>query len=1069
MSNTIFNTADYKKFEKIFKNLDADDEFEIMFGGYYKTNQNNMKTFLDILKFMKYYNQENKFKIEQTNTLDISYNYDKNNYHTYRLSINGIERINELMAIMNNRKNHVIFSLLVANILNDSDKDLTIINKLKDFDKSYTIDEYDIKIRLAKEQNVDKKTLETLIQLENVDVNSILFRFKNRFSLIVESNNKVETRIDLTSVKSSNNVNTLNHAPYNYEIEIDFNKKKKINDKTYISKLMNLIKLVKCVISQSNNLVPKSEKEQVINKYNELIYGINTSSEEPIKIKKNAYGMASQSLEVVHLVDYLPNNYSVSDKADGDRHLGIVVDGTLYLLSSNLDVVNTGLSVKKKYNDTIVDGEYIFLTSSGKYLYTCFDILFHSGNDIRKTNKLEERFEMLDEFLISSFDTFKFETYNGEFNLNKIHEFEEKQITDYWNFTNNKINTSNDTNIISRKYFMFVKGGVDSEIFDYSTFMWNLWTKKMNIPYMLDGLIYTPLDQIYTQNLKETKYRIYKWKPPTQNSIDFFVKFEKNYETGEILNVYDDTNEDNLQGKLYKIINLHNGKTNSGIEVPVLFRKPEQLYIAKIFTDDNGNVRDEEGNIILDNTVVEFYYNDDPDIPFGFKWTPMRTRYDKTESVMKFKKKYGNPEIIANKIWSSIKQDIQMKDITLLSNNETYDNHINELKKRIDASIIAIEKQQDVYYQKTTKLASSMRDFHNYIKSNMIFEYCSPKRINNKMKKMIVLDYGCGRGGDILKFFHAKIDYVVGFDYSIDGINSSTDGAISRYNNQRSKKPNFPKMNFIHADGGALLNYENQLSALGKMSSNNEKLLKQFFGENNNTKFDVINCQLMIHFMFKNDTTWNNFCQNVNNLLVNDGYLLITTLDGDLIDQDFNNGNITEYYNEDGQKKKFFEYIKTYSDTDISKTGLSYNAFVTLFKDNENSYDTEYIVKKQFLIDQLKEKCNMELIETELFTEIFDKQMLFFKDVAPHEENESSKQFFMKVAEYYNDTDEVNKVCYKFDRHHRYYIFKKNNIDIQQKTKKEETKKGGTKKGGTKKKKNLIDKYVKRKNNILEI
>mgnify|MGYP002008880539 CR=1 FL=1 len=54
----------------------------------------------------------------------------------------------------------------------------------------------------------------------------------------------------------------------------------------------------------------------------------------------------------------------------------------------------------------------------------------------------------------------------------------------------------------------------------------NLYTKNSNIkvPYFLDGLIYTPQEQKYTTVLHETKYRIYKWKPPNQNTIDFFIE-----------------------------------------------------------------------------------------------------------------------------------------------------------------------------------------------------------------------------------------------------------------------------------------------------------------------------------------------------------------------------------------------------------------------------------------------------------------------------------------------------------------------------------------------------------------
>ena len=48
--------------------------------------------------------------------------------------------------------------------------------------------------------------------------------------------------------------------------------------------------------------------------------------------------MSSQSLEVVHIVDFLPNRYSITDKADGERALGIIHNNKLYFIFSNLDV-----------------------------------------------------------------------------------------------------------------------------------------------------------------------------------------------------------------------------------------------------------------------------------------------------------------------------------------------------------------------------------------------------------------------------------------------------------------------------------------------------------------------------------------------------------------------------------------------------------------------------------------------------------------------------------------------------------------------------------------------------------
>jgi SAM-dependent methyltransferase len=381
------------------------------------------------------------------------------------------------------------------------------------------------------------------------------------------------------------------------------------------------------------------------------------------------------------------------------------------------------------------------------------------------------------------------------------------------------------------------------------------------------------------------------------------------------------------------------------------------------------------------------------------------------------------------------------------------------------------------------------------------------------MKKLSVLDYGCGRGGDIQKFFHAKIDNYVGFDPDSHGIHSSTNGAISRYNNFRRKMPNFPNMDFLIGDGSALLDLESQEKAVGKMSDSNKHLIETIFGKNadnlSNRKFDVFNCQLMIHFLLKNDTTWNNFCTNVNNFLEDDGYILISCFDGQMIHDLFNKnlGRIEQKYTTDeGVSKKFFEYKSSYDykTKDINRTGLSYNAFVTMLKE-EGNYDTEYLVTEDFLKKSLKEKCNMDLVESTSFYDIYKQKTKFFEDVAPKEENVNSKNYFMKVSEFYNQEDSVNQASLEFSKLHKYYVFKKRSgavsrpvkkeakVEVKTKTrrvtKKETSKKTSSKKTSSKKtsskktsrkskesikvkkpskKNNLIDKYLK-SSNVLDI
>ena len=1042
MSLILFNKDEVKKFEKMYKNLNANDEFEIMFGGFKKNNNINLKQFTDLLKYFKDFSEENKLKINHNETLDISYNYDNNNFHMYRITINSIEEINKLMKTLHNKPNYVIFSILISMILKDNNKNLFIINKKKKFENTFDLDEYDIRVRLSQEESVKKKELEELLELKNTNKMSISFRKKSRISLIIDSNSDVDFVLDLTKVKQGNDINKINNSSYLFEYELDFNKKKKLSatkEKEYLEKLNKYIVFCKKILEQSNHIISSSEKKLVMSTYNKLLYGDDSV------VSKSLYSQNVVSLEALHIVEFLPNKYSITDKADGDRCLGVIVKRRLYLIFSNLEIKNSGVELETdKYNDSIVDGEYIFNKKYNKFIFVLFDILYLSGVNIQNEINLEVRYQKLNELVRDGFKfKFKFEKYNDNFNLEKITNYYKGDLKKYLKFLMDELKKSKGDTFVCQKYFIFCLGGLDCEIFSYSNLMWDMYTNQnVDVPYILDGLIYTPLKQIYTRIKKEQKFKIYKWKPPNKNSIDFYVKIEKD-ENGNAIDVFDDTKESNIEGNTYKILNLYVGKMINNMEIPTLFRKDENLHIAKI-SNKNSVIRDTEGDIIQNNTVIECYYNNDNSIDQEFRWVPIRTRYDKTESVLKFKNKYGNNVDIANAVWNSIKQNITISDLSKLGVESIYEKELSEIKKKIDAVVIAKEQQKNKFYQKITNLGKSLRDFHNYIKSNLIFTYCSEKENNkNQKRKLTVLDYGCGRGGDISKMFHARIDSYVGIDIGYNEIFSSIDGAISRYENFRRKNKTFPKMEFLLADASSELNYESQIRALGKMSDKNKSDLVRIFGEDMNNisgrKFDVFNCQLMIHYLFKNDETWNNFCNNVNNYLNDGGFLLITTFDGDLIHNEFkkNNGVLESYYLEDGKYKLFFKYRATYDYNKSDKiygTKLSYEANVGMLQE-EDSYYTEYLVSDKYIRDTLRDRCNLSLIESESFYNTYLNKESFFKDVAMKEENSQSRDYFTRISKFYDLKDSVNQAGLIFSKLHKYYVFKKdvkssNTIDI---------------------------------------
>ncbi len=264
-----------------------------------------------------------------------------------------------------------------------------------------------------------------------------------------------------------------------------------------------------------------------------------------------------------------------------------------------------------------------------------------------------------------------------------------------------------------------------------------------------------------------------------------------------------------------------------------------------------------------------------------------------------------------------------------------------------------------------------MRSFNNWIKSNMIMTYSK-----NKNK---VLDIGCGRGGDLIKFIHAGVSEYVGIDIDNNGLYVINDSAYNRYKNFKQTIKNVPPMYFINADARGLFNVETQQRILPNMRESNKNLIDKYLS--GNVKYNVINCQFSLHYYLSDDLSLSNFCKNINDHIADNGYFLITCFDGKLIyDQLLGKQKMTVSYTDNkGVKNTFFEIRKIYTDTDIDKSGTGiaidfYNSLIS----NPDVYNREYLVFPDFLIKTMKDKCGLELVETDSFYSLFNLYRNYF-------------------------------------------------------------------------------------------
>lgn len=849
-----------EQIENLFNKMDKDKEFEVIFfskKGYHM----NKEKYILMLKYIRTISKYKKLKVTGPHrTLDINYTLratskpisesilnttsesilnatsestpeltsesaqdltsDADPDQTYRIAIEGSQEINKyinrIKSIQN--KNYVIYKFLLQLIKKnyDNDKNIGFMLKTKNDQDTIDVDDLSMRIRLSGEKDllaeINKKSsiidsnIIKLVSGEKIDLElrkqmnkNIIFRLKERTSLYIEEDDNHFIRIDLTDTKNTNDIRKLNTMYSNYELEIEYgvfgNKK---NDKKYLMKIYETSETLLKLLQQSSFLISNKKTDEIINYYKDLM-GITD------KIN-NLVARQPVSLEIQHVTEILPNRYAVTDKADGDRYFLIIYKNAVYLISSNLNVKDTGILLDDsltKYNGSIIDGEYIYISSEKRHLYMAFDCLRNGDKDMRSTISLKQRINEADDIIQNCFIfdgqsgfTFKEQPIlKNEFEINEMTKFYTQEINKFYNAMNNDMREYKLYPLIRRKFFMAVSGAKNWEIFKYSVEYWKRYTEDSNvkIPYNLDGLIYHPLEQSYNVNAAESKYHEFKWKPPTKNSIDFYIEFKRDQQTGKILDVYDNSNEDDVRNQTYKICTLYVGKSVKNKEQPVPFDQNYGISEVYLYNRD-GETRDMNDDIISDKTVVEFYYHHDPNIIPQKRWIPIKTRYDKTESVERYGRRYGNYIGIAERVWRSIINPVLMNDFIELAKGNTdkrnfYDIKIKEMNSKISHQLIVAVNRENKYYQKQTKLASTMRQYHNFIKSNLIYTYCNKMYQSNIQQS--VLDIGCGRGGDIGKFYYTEVAYYIGIDIDAEGFKSPVDGAISRYNRFKKEKTKF--------------------------------------------------------------------------------------------------------------------------------------------------------------------------------------------------------------------------------------------------------------------------------------
>jgi len=593
--------------------------------------------------------------------------------------------------------------------------------------------------------------------------------------------------------------------------------------------------------------------------------------------------------------------------------------------------------------------------------------------------------------------------------------------------------------------------------------------------YNTDGLIFTPSNTgVGSSSIgiagplhKITWENSFKWKPPQYNTIDFLVTVKKDDKGNEeIHNIL----QDGVQIKQYKTLILMCGfdvnkhshinpymeiindriPTTSDIDnnetyIPVPFQPTEPFdstaYICNIILQnigggDGSGLKSGDKTLVM-KTVEGQYFEEDMIVEFSYdftkkknwRWVPLRVRYDKTSELRAGIKNYGNAYHVANSNWTSIHNPITEEMITKGTN--------------IPSSISSLT-EDDIYYnniettanESSPSLTRALRDFHNlYVKSKLIE--------STSERDHILIDYACGKGGDLPKWIQSKLSFVFGIDISRDNIQNRINGACSRFINYKKKYKNCPSCLF--AQGNSASNIRTNEQAF--YTEKDKEISRAIFGKGPKDPvilgkgvyknygvakdgFHISSVQFALHYFFENNVSLNQFIRNLSECTRLGGYFIGTCYDGDTVFQQLKPFEKGDYFNIYKNNTPILKIRKQYSQTGFPPNENSLGYAIDIFQESINKTIREYLVNYNYLIRILENYGFIELSREEahqlglpnnsgLFNELFQQMEV-------EVQQNSKRRYDYKHS--LEMTEEEKMISFM----NRYFVFKKvRNVDAE--------------------------------------
>jgi len=975
------------------------------------------------------------------------------------------------------------------------------------------VDDFNFRLALSSENKLLNTTNAVRDTVDKWNDNKKIFRYLNRYTL---QHPDLPFLVDLSIVKESKKQGpnyvpefTLQEsgvlaAPEKYEIEIEcvsslvgvgtaFN-----TPALLLKALQKVVKYVLAGLQETNYPVPYSEQRLVLYEYMELLWHPQEKGKHQEKrltgrelekaiqqvrvTPKNFVGPSSYTLELPNIMPVnaesdVPNirsNYTVTDKADGDRKLMYIAPetGKIYLINTNMAVQFTGaVSKNKDLFNTLLDGEHILYNKDKKFinLYTAFDIYALRGENTRgKAFTPSAAVEQGQGEGKAEKATIDYSAFRLPLLTSVIKRLLPESVV------KNGASATPLPSPLRIEQKTFYAGGAAQTIFQGC----NLILKKVNdglFEYHTDGLIFTPaLLGVGANKVGETVKPLsttwnysFKWKPVEQNTIDFLISVKKLPNGGDFVGNKFESGLDMAQAAQlvqYKTVILRVGfnendqrhaftnpcqdiiedkiPSYAGDQEDEDAYKPVQFFptepadptagLANIWLENSASeekvMMTEEKEVIEDNMIVEFSY--DVNRNAGWQWKPLRVRYDKTAMFRAGLKNYGNAYHVANSNWRTIHNPITAMMISTGANLPTG----------------LGDEDDDVYYNRKAgkSLTNPLRDFHNrYVKKSLL---------NSVARRGdTLIDLAVGKGGDFPKWIGANLKFVFGIDISRDNIQNRLDGACVRYLKNKRQKKNTPDALFVVGNSSV-----NIRSGDALYSEKDKQITRAVFGEGPKDAkalgkgvykeygiaqdgFDICSIQFAVHYMFENQETLQNLLRNVSEVTKVGGYFIGTSYDGKAMfnllkgvkEGESMTGTGTganEVLTDSDTLDKLWEVTKRYTRKEFEDNSSCVGYAIDVYQESINKVFREYLVNYDYLTQLLENYGFVLVTKDDLREKPITNSTGFFGELFTQMNNDIKRN--PRLARDFKEAPAMSAAERQISFLNRYFIYKKvRNVD----------------------------------------